>query len=133
VPKTHINPEAVAAPRNYSHVVVVDAGRLVFLAGQVPLAPDGSLVGAGDVAEQARQCFRNIRAALEAVGATPDDIIKLTTFVVDFDPSQRDPIIAARDEILGFGEQVPASTLVGVDALALDDFLIEVEAMAIAP
>jgi enamine deaminase RidA (YjgF/YER057c/UK114 family) len=131
VAKTHLNPDTVAPPRNYSHVVVVEGGRLIFLAGQVPVAPDGSVAGRDDVAEQARQCFRNIRAALEAVGATPDDIIKLTTFVVDFDPSQRDPIIAARDEILGFGEQVPASTLVGIDALALDAFLIEVEAVAV--
>jgi enamine deaminase RidA (YjgF/YER057c/UK114 family) len=128
--KTHLNPDTIAPPRNYSHVVVVDGGRLVFLAGQIPFAPDGSLVGKGDVEAQARQCFENIRAGLEAVGGTAADIIKLTTFVVGYDPSQRDPIIRARDEVLHF-DVPPASTLVGIDRLALDDLLVEVEAIAV--
>jgi enamine deaminase RidA (YjgF/YER057c/UK114 family) len=129
--KTHMTPDGVAPPRNYCHVVVVEGGRLVFLAGQVPLGADGTLVGPGDVVEQTRQCFRNIRAALAAAQASPSDIIKLTTFVVGYDPTQRDPIINARDEIMGFGDQLPASTLLGVASLALDDFLVEVEAIAV--
>ncbi len=128
--KRHLNPETIAPPGVYSHVVVVEGGTLVFVAGQVPYASDGSLVGKGDVLRQARQCFENIRAALEAVGASPSDLVKITIFVVNYDPSLRDGIIRARDEALAF-EVPPASTLVGIDRLARDEFLIEVEAVAV--
>ena len=133
IKRQHVNPETIAKPQvNYSHVVTVEGGRLIFLAGQVPLAPDGAVVGKGNIGEQARQCFKNIRAGLEAVGARPSDIVKLTTFVVGYDPSYRTPIFQARDEVLDF-EHAPASTLLGVESLASNDFLIEVEAIAVAP
>jgi enamine deaminase RidA (YjgF/YER057c/UK114 family) len=126
----HVNPETVAPPTGYTHVVVAEGGRMIFLAGQVPHAPDGVLVGPGDVVVQARQCFRNIRAGLEAVGASASDLVKMTIFVVDYDPSQRDGIIEARDEILAF-EVPPASTFVGIQRLVRDEWLIEVEAVAV--
>jgi enamine deaminase RidA (YjgF/YER057c/UK114 family) len=103
---------------------------MIFLAGQVPHAVDGTLVGSGDVVAQARQCFQNIRAGLEAVGASPSDLVKMTVFVVDYDPSQRDGIIAARDEVLAF-DLPPASTFVGIQRLVRDEWLIEVEAVAV--
>jgi enamine deaminase RidA (YjgF/YER057c/UK114 family) len=127
----HVNPQTVAPPTGYSHVVVAEGGRLIFLAGQVPHAADGTLVGPGDVVAQARQCFRNIRAGLEAVGASPSDLVKITIFVVDYEPSQRDGIIAARDEVLSF-DVPPASTFVGIERLVRDEWLIEVEAVAVA-
>jgi enamine deaminase RidA (YjgF/YER057c/UK114 family) len=130
--KTHLDPPAIAPPRGYSHVVVVEGGRLAFVAGQVALDRDGTLVGEGDVVAQACQCFANVRAALEAVGATASDLVKLTTFVVGFQPADRDPIIAARDEVLDFAVP-PASTLVGIERLVNDAFLIEVEAVALVP
>ena len=125
-----VNPQSVAPPTGYSHVVVAEGRRIIFLAGQVPHAPDGTLVGAGDVVAQARQCFRNIRAGLEAVGASPSDVVKITIFVVDYEPAQRDGIIAARDEVLAF-EAPPASTFVGIQRLVRDEWLIEVEAVAV--
>ena len=126
----HVNPETVAPPTGYTHVVVAEGGKLIFLAGQVPHAPDGTLVGPGDVVAQARQCFRNILAGLEAVGASPSDLVKITIFVVDYEPSQRDGIIAARDEVLAF-DVPPASTFVGIERLVRDEWLIEVEAVAV--
>lgn len=126
----HVNPETVAPPTGYTHVVVAEGRRMIFLAGQVPHAVDGSLVGSGDVVAQARQCFQNIRAGLEAVGASPSDLVKITVFVVDYDPSKRDGIIAARDEVLAF-EVPPASTFVGIQRLVRDEWLIEVEAVAV--
>ena len=125
-----VNPQSVAPPTGYSHVVVAEGRRIIFLAGQVPHAPDRTLVGAGDVVAQARQCFRNIRAGLEAVGAFPSDVVKITIFVVDYEPAQRDGIIAVRDEVLAF-EAPPASTFVGIQRLVRDEWLIEVEAVAV--
>ena len=126
----HVNPETVAPPTGYTHVVVAEGRRMIFLAGQVPHAGDGTLVGSGDVVAQARQCFQNIRAGLEAVGASPSDLVKITVFVVDYDSSQRDGIIAARDEVLAF-DVPPASTFVGIQRLVRDEWLIEVEAVAV--
>jgi enamine deaminase RidA (YjgF/YER057c/UK114 family) len=126
----HVNPETVAPPTGYTHVVVAEGRKMIFLAGQVPHAVDGTLVGSGDVVAQARQCFQNIRAGLEAVGASPSDLVKMTVFVVDYDPSQRDGIIAARDEVLAF-DLPPASTFVGIQRLVRDEWLIEVEAVAV--
>jgi enamine deaminase RidA (YjgF/YER057c/UK114 family) len=126
----HVNPETVAPPTGYTHVVVAEGRRMIFLAGQVPHAVDGTLVGSGDVVAQARQCFQNIRAGLEAVGASPSDLVKITVFVVDYDSSQRDGIIAARDEVLAF-DVPPASTFVGIQRLVRDEWLIEVEAVAV--
>lgn len=132
MPKTHQNPDTIHRPHNdaYSHVVVVEGGRLAVLAGQAALDEEGNIVGGVDVFEQARQAFLNLRAALEAVGAGPSDIVKLTTFVVGHAPSQLAALAAARSEVLDLDEP-PASTLVGVHSLAIDGLLVEVEALAL--
>jgi enamine deaminase RidA (YjgF/YER057c/UK114 family) len=59
------NPEALPTPETYSQVVTAEGKRLVFVAGQVALDPEGNLVGGGDLSEQVRQASRNIKAALE--------------------------------------------------------------------
>ncbi len=130
MPKTHSNPETIHRPHNdaYSHVVVVEGGRLLFISGQAALDHDGNIVG-DDVYTQARASFENLRAALEAHGATPADIVKLTTFVVGDAPTQLPALGRARAEVLQL-DVPPASTLVGIDSLAIDGLLVEVEAVA---
>jgi enamine deaminase RidA (YjgF/YER057c/UK114 family) len=96
-------------------------------AGQVPLGPDGTLVGAGDWEAQTRQVMENLGAALEAGGASWDDVFKLTIFVVD--TSELPTIRAVRDEFVNT-ERPPASTLVQVAGLFRPDVLIEIEAVA---
>ncbi len=130
----HVNPDALYQPSNnaYTHVVTVDEGRLAFVSGQVAYDVDGNLVGRDDVAAQARQCFLNLRAALEAVGATTDDLVKITTYVVGYTESMRPGIGAARTEVLAT-DPPPASTLLGVSALAFSDLLVEVDAVARIP
>ena len=131
MPKTHSSPPSVHRPNNdaYSHVVVVEGGRLLFVSGQVGLDPDFNLVG-DDVYTQARQAFENLRAVLEAHGATPADIIKLTTFVVGEAHTHLPALGRARAEVLDL-EVPPASTLVGVQSLAIEGLLVEVEAVAV--
>ena len=123
------NPEALPTPETYSQVVTAEGGRLVFVAGQVALDREGNLVGDGDLSEQVRQASRNIKTALEAVGAQLADIVKITTFVVGHRPEFL-PIIADARR-MELGDLRPASTLIGVQALARPEFLVEIEAIAV--
>jgi enamine deaminase RidA (YjgF/YER057c/UK114 family) len=113
----------------FSQVVVGAGGRTVFVSGQVSMDADGQTVASGDFAGQARQVHLNLARALEAAGATPADVAKLTTYVVGYTPALLPALAEARRAVLG--EDLPASTLIGVAALAQPGFLIEVEAIAI--
>ena len=124
-----INPEDLPTPPTYTHVVIASGTRMVFIAGQEPEDEHGNLIGAGDLAVQARQVFSNIGRALSAARARPEQVAKITIFVVDYRREQLPVIEAARLSL--FGDHKPADTLVGVEALAHPDYLIEVEAVAI--
>jgi enamine deaminase RidA (YjgF/YER057c/UK114 family) len=127
-----INPPGLMKPTGYTHVVAAQGGRLVFIAGQVALDADGNVVGKGDLGAQAKQVFANLKTALAAAGAQPKDVVKTVTCIVGYDPAQLPPLREARQAFYGTAEP-PASTLVGVQALARPDFLIEIEAFAIVP
>ena len=124
-----IKPEDLPAPAAYTQVIVATGQRLIFVAGQVAVDAEGNLVGPGDVAAQARQAFANVGRALAAAGAGPQDVAKITTYVVHHRAEYRPLISEARVAV--FGDHKPTSTLVGVEALALPDYLIEVEAIAV--
>ncbi len=123
----HINPPGLAVPGAYTHLVEATGGRTLYLAGQVALDRDRNVVGVGDFGAQARQVFENLRTALAAGGATFDDVVKMTMYVVDM--SEIDALREIRTEFLG--ETRPANTLVQVVRLAREDFLLEVEAIAV--
>jgi enamine deaminase RidA (YjgF/YER057c/UK114 family) len=72
-----INPQTMHQPTGYSHVVEVTAGRPIYIAGQVALDLTGALVGPGDIRAQTRQVFQNLQAALQAVGAGFEQVVKL--------------------------------------------------------
>jgi enamine deaminase RidA (YjgF/YER057c/UK114 family) len=124
-----INPETIHRPTGYSHVVEVTAGQPVYIAGQVALDRSGALVGPGDIRAQALQVFENLRAALEAVGAGFDQVVKLNYYLVD--ASQLPVVREVRDEYID-SRRLPASTAVEVRRLFREDLLIEVEAVAVA-
>ncbi len=123
-----INPETMHHPAGYTHVVEVTAGRPVYIAGQVALDPTGKLVGPSDIRAQARQVFDNLGAALEAVGAGFEHVVKLTYYLLD--ATQLPVVREIRDRYVNI-QQPPASTAVEVRRLARDDLLIEVEAVAV--
>jgi reactive intermediate/imine deaminase len=127
---TFINPETMHRPTGYTHVVEVTAGRPVYIAGQVPLDPTGALVGPGDVRAQARQVFDNLQAALRAVGATFEQVVKLNYYLVD--ATQLPAVREVRDRYIDTARP-PASTAVEVRRLFREDVLIEVEAVAVIP
>ncbi len=127
--KKFINPEALAAPRGYTHVVTAQGGKMVFVSGQVAFDVKGEIVGKGDLGAQAKQAYENLKAALAAAGATPADVVKMNTYIVNYKPENLPVIREARSQAFS-QENPPASTLVGVQALALEGLLIEVEAIA---
>jgi 2-iminobutanoate/2-iminopropanoate deaminase len=102
----------------------VSFGDLLFVSGIGPLAEDGSLVGDGP-AEQTRQIFRNLDRVLQAAGATPADILKVTVYLTDI--ADRTRINPVRQEY--FGAARPASTLVEVSRLAIPGMRVEIEAV----
>ena len=125
-----MNPGTMHRPVGYTHVVEVSPGRLVYISGQVALDPAGELVGPGDIRAQARQVFENLRAALAAVGAGFDQVVKLNYYLVD--ATQLPVVREVRDQYLS-PERLPASTAVEVRRLFREDILIEVEAVAALP
>lgn len=124
-----INPPDLPVPATYSQVVVATGTRLIFIAGQEPEGLDGKLVGAGNLAMQARQVFTNLGRALKAAGARPADVAKITIYVVNYDRDTCLPVIeAARVEL--FGEHKPADIVLGVATLS-PGYLVEVDAVAV--
>jgi enamine deaminase RidA (YjgF/YER057c/UK114 family) len=124
-----INPEDLPAPLGYTHVMVATGSTLVFVAGQEPEDAQGNLVGRGDLGVQARQVFSNVGRALAAAGARPEQVTKITIFVVHFRRDYLPAIEAGRVAL--FGDHKPADTLVGVEALSRPEYLLEVEAIAV--
>ena len=120
-------------PEAYVHVGVATGSKTVYLAGQVSQDDEGATVAAGDLAAQTEQALLNVATALESVGATLDDVAKVTLYVVDWEPSKMEAIgagIAAAAEKLGVNPIKPA-TLIGVAALFEADYLVEIDATAV--
>ena len=88
-PIIRMNPPELGTPPGYSQVVDVRAGRIIFIAGQTALGADGHLIGKGDFAAQATQVFRNLGIALQCVGCTAGNLVKLTVFLRDMDDLPR--------------------------------------------
>ena len=124
-----INPEDLPHPETYTQVVIAKGTRLVFVSGQEPEDVDGRLVGRGDLSMQGSQVFANLGRALAAAGARPDQVAKITIYVVDYRRDEHLPIIErARVEL--FGEHKAADVVVGVASLS-PGYLIEVDAIAV--
>lgn len=126
----HYDPPGLPRNPNYSHTVVASGRRTVYIAGQVPVDANGKLVGGSDLGAQAAQAMKNVGIALAAAGASYENIVKLTTYVVNYRPEHRAIIGKARRAYLT-KDPLPASTLLGVSALAMPEWLVEIEAIAV--
>lgn len=124
-----INPDTLPKPPGYTHAVETRGKRTVYLSGQVALDASGNVVGQHDFEAQARQTFRNIQVALEAVNMNFANVVKLNLFVLDV--SNLLTLRRVRDEFVNL-ESPPASTLVQVAALFRPEFLFEADAIAVA-
>ncbi|WP_329065962.1 RidA family protein [Streptomyces sp. NBC_01429] len=130
---TLVNPEGLPEIDAYRQVSVATGSKLVFIAGQVAWDAEGVTVGEGDLAAQVEQCYLNIGTALAGVGASFDDVAKLTVYVVDWTPDKM-PLflegVARATAKLGV-TPVPPGTLLVVAALDVPDHLVEIEATAV--
>ena len=108
----------------FSQVVVASGTRTIYSAGQVAIDERGELVGAGDLAAQTAQVMRNVGLALAAASANFTDVVKITTYVVNYRPEHR-AIIGKAWALFFANGTPPASTLIGVSALALPEWLVE--------
>ena len=111
----------------YSHVVVVEGRKTIFVSGQLARDPKGNVVGPGDMRAQMRQVGENIKAALAAAGATLADIVKTNTYVTDIEEFFKH--VEVRQKYLG--PALPTSTTVEVKRLSHPDFMVEIEAFAV--
>ena len=116
---------SVHPAEGYSHVA--KAGKTLYISGQVARDKDGILVGRGDFETQARQVFTNLKHVLEEAGGSLQHIVKMTTFLTHF--QYRDAFRNIRQEF--FTEPFPPHTFLIVQSLAMPEFLIEVEAVAV--
>src|ERR1700704_2301966 len=103
-----INPKDLPTPDMYTQVVVATGSKLIFVSGQEPEDIHGKLVGHGDLAAQARHVFGNLGRALAAAGARPEQVTKITIYVVNYNRDEYWPIIAEA-QITLFGDHKPAN------------------------
>ncbi|WP_164924493.1 RidA family protein [Sinorhizobium fredii] len=127
---TIVNPRNLydPTPNGYSTAVIMPReARVAYISGQG--GQDGTGALSPDFAVQVEQAYANLHAALDALGARPDQVAKLTILVVDHDMSKLE--VLTRNVKKMFGEALPAQTLIPVPRLAVDGMLFEVEAMAV--
>jgi reactive intermediate/imine deaminase len=128
--KQPIRSKALPEPvGHFSQAIAIEAkGRLVFVSGMTARRADGSIAGVGDVEEQARQVCENIKNALEAAGASMDDVCRIDVYLRNI--GDRERFNKVRRQY--WRAAPPASTLVEVTRLASPEFLVEISAIAVA-
>lgn len=123
-----IQPESLHDPRpRYSQGIVTEGGRLLFIAGQTAAGKDGKVVGKGDIEAQTEQVFENLVAVLNAAGGTIDNLVMTTTYLTDI--RYREAYSKVR--LRYYKNSRPTSTLVVVKALGHEDFMIEIDGIAV--
>ena len=129
--QTIINPAALARPSGYSHGILTQGGRLLFLAGQTGMGATGAIAHPGDIVGQFGQALANLKAVVEEAGGAMTDIVQLTIFVTDKAAytGSLEPLGAVYRSV--FGRYYPAMTLVEVKSLFDDAALIEMAGIAV--
>ena len=114
---------------HFSHATMVEArGRMVFISGMTSRRPDGTIAGIGDIEEQTRQVCENIKHALEAAGASMDDVCRIDVHLRNIGDRER----FNKVRLQYWPANPPASTLVEVSKLASPEYLVEITAIAVA-
>jgi enamine deaminase RidA (YjgF/YER057c/UK114 family) len=131
--KNFINPpELPEWKQAFSQIVTVKSGSMLtaYLSGQVSVDQDNNLIGENDLEKQAAQAFQNLQKALDSVGATTKDVVKINIYVKNYKTSDAGVVGEAFRKAFPH-ENLPASTWLGVQSLALEGMLIEVDAIAV--
>ncbi len=109
----------------FRHAVRTSGKHTVYLSGQVPLDEQGNCVGVGDFDTQVHQVYRNLTTILDALGVGWEAVAMMHMYIVDYTPERYARLREIRAEYLG--DILPAATVLGVTALALPEFDVEVE------
>jgi enamine deaminase RidA (YjgF/YER057c/UK114 family) len=128
--KQFLNPPALNPTNGFTHVVTSTGGKTIHISGQVSVNEKAEVIGKGDLRAQVEHTFQNLGVALAAAGATFADVVKITYFVVDLKSEHVAHVREVRKKYLS-AENPPASTLVGVAALVVPDWLVEIELTAV--
>jgi 2-iminobutanoate/2-iminopropanoate deaminase len=106
----------------------IRAGQLLFISGQIPLAPDTGALVAGNIAAQTEQVMRNLEALLKAAGATFADVVRTTVYLVDLGE------FAAMNDVYARFVVAPAPARATVQVSRLPrDVRVEIDAIAVLP
>ncbi len=126
------HPEALfpSTDFGFAQVVTAQGSKLVFCAGQTAWDKDMKIVGAYDLAQQMEKTLENIQHALAEAGATLKDVVRLTIYIVDYHSDQLETITGVLGKFFE-KDALPANTLLGIQSLALPEFLVEMEATAV--
>jgi enamine deaminase RidA (YjgF/YER057c/UK114 family) len=130
--KNFINPAGLPKwTQAFSQIVTVSSCGIltIYLSGQVAVDQDNNLVGGNDLGKQAEQAFKNLEVALASAGATTKDVVKINIYVKDYKSEDANKVGDAFRKAFPH-ENLPASTWLGVQSLALDSLLIEIDAVA---
>ena len=131
-----INPATLANGLSvgYSQVTLAKPGRLIFMSGQVGWDTDKKVVGGGSFATQTTKALDNVRLALDAAGATPKDVVLIRYYIVGLNRERVETMAGiVRESRMWDADNPPVGTVLGVEKLAFDDLLIEIEAIAVLP
>lgn len=129
--KEYINPDSLfsSLPHGFSQIIVAQGSRTVYISGQTAWNAQKQIVGS-NLAEQSRQAFANLQTAVEAAGGTLADVVALRIYIVNYKPEDADAVGSALRAYFP-EDRRPTSTWIGVSSLAVADFLIEIEAIAV--
>lgn len=128
------SPESLLQPAPYHHVAVSTGTRHVQVAGQTAHLADGTAAAPGDLAGQVTHALRNLREGLVSAGADFEDVVRLTFYVIAWEPEKMEQFMAgvhAASEEIGLPLPMPPASLIGVESLFAPDVLVEVEASAV--
>ena len=125
-----INPPELLVIPEIANISIATGTRIVHVLGQTAVDTAGKVVGSTHL-DQSREAWRNLKAALEAAGATINDVAKITIYVVDYSWDAVEALTTAATEVFGGPPPLTANTLVGVSALWLPGLLVEIEAVAV--
>ncbi len=129
--KTVINPASFTKPSGYSNAILIEGGRLLFLAGQTGMDATGKIAAPGDLVAQFKQALANVKAIVEEAGGEMADIVKMTIFVTDKAAYRANLKPIGEVYRSFFGRYYPAMTLVEVKSLYDDEALVEIEGIAV--
>ena len=125
--KTTIQPQSLWDPHpRYSQGLLVEFGKILFIAGQTAVDSAGNIIGLGDIEAQTQVVLQNIKAIVEGAGGSSKDLVATTSYVTGTE--HLSGFYKARREF--FKEALPTSTTVVVKSLVRSDYLVEIEAIA---